>query len=44
MRRARPKLLMRWRYAEAQATVLLCDGFAVLDCERTDVDSKLGDN
>jgi hypothetical protein len=35
---------MRWRYAEAQATVLLCDGFAVLDCERTDVDSKLGDN
>ncbi len=35
---------MRWRYAEAQATVLLNDGFAVLDRERPDVDSKLGDN
>jgi hypothetical protein len=34
---------MRWRYAEAQATVLLNDGFAVLDRERPDVDSKLGD-
>ena len=34
---------MRWRYAEAQATVLLYDdGFAVLDRERSDVDSKLG--
>jgi hypothetical protein len=30
---------MRCRYAEAQATVLLNDGFAVLDCERPDVDS-----
>jgi len=38
------KLLMRWRYAEAQATVLLCDGFAVLDREQPDVDSKLGGN
>jgi hypothetical protein len=31
VRRARPKLSMRWRYAEAQATVLLNDEFAVLD-------------
>jgi hypothetical protein len=38
------KQSMRWRSAEAQATVLLNDGFAVLDCERPDVDSKLGDN
>jgi len=44
VRRARSKLSMRWRYAEAQATVLLNDGFAVLDRERPDVDSKLGDN
>ena len=43
VRRARSKLSMRWRYVEAQATVLLCDdGFAVLDRERPDVDSKLG--
>ncbi len=42
VRRARSKLLMRWRYAEAQATVLLNDGFAVLERERPDVDSKLG--
>ena len=35
---------MRWRYAAAQAIVLLFDGFAVLDCERPAVDSKLGDN
>jgi hypothetical protein len=35
---------MRWRYAEAQATVLLFDGFAVLDRERPDVDTKLGGN
>ncbi len=35
---------MRWRYAEAQATVLLFDGFAVLDRERPDVDSKVGGN
>ncbi len=35
---------MSWRFAEAQATVLLNDGFAVLDCERPSVDSKLGDN
>jgi hypothetical protein len=27
--------LMRWRYAEAQVTVLLYDGFAVLDRERS---------
>jgi hypothetical protein len=33
---------MRWRSAEAQATVLLYDGFAVLDRERSNVDSKLG--
>jgi hypothetical protein len=33
-----------WRYAEAQATVLLCDGCAVLDREYLDVDSKLGGN
>jgi hypothetical protein len=40
VRRARPKLSMRWRYAEAQAIVLLYDdGFAVLDRERHDVDS-----
>jgi hypothetical protein len=38
----RSKLSVRWRYAEAQATVLLFDGFAVLDRERDDVDSKLG--
>jgi hypothetical protein len=44
VRRARSKLSMRWRYVEAQATVLLNDGFAVLDRERPDVDSKLGDN
>jgi hypothetical protein len=44
VRRAWSKLSMRWRYAEAQATVLLNDGFAVLDRERPDVDSKLGDN
>jgi hypothetical protein len=44
VRRARSKLSMRWRYAEAQATVLLNDGFAVLDCERPDVESKLGGN
>jgi hypothetical protein len=42
VRRARSKLSMRWRYAEAQATVLLYDRFAVPDRERTDVDSKLG--
>ncbi len=30
---------MRWLYAEAQASVLLYDGFAVLDRERPDVDS-----
>jgi hypothetical protein len=36
VRRARSKLSMRWRYAEAQATVLLNDGFAVLDRERPD--------
>jgi hypothetical protein len=36
VRRARSKLSMRWRYAEAQATVLLYDGFAVLDHERPD--------
>jgi hypothetical protein len=42
---ARSKLSMRWRYVEAQATVLLNDdGFAVLDCERPDIDSKLGGN
>jgi hypothetical protein len=36
----RSKLSMRWRYAEAQAIVLLYDdGFAVLDRERHDVDS-----
>jgi hypothetical protein len=35
----RSKLSMRWRYAEAQTTVMLCDGFAVLDH-----DSKLGGN
>jgi len=35
---------MRWRYAEAQAIVLLCDGFAVLDREWPNVDSKLGGN
>ncbi len=35
---------MRWRYVEAQTTVLLFDGFAVLDRERPNVDSKLGDN
>ena len=35
---------MPWFYAEVQATVLLYDGFAVLDRERHDVDSKLGDN
>jgi hypothetical protein len=40
VRRARSKLSMRWRYAE----VLYDDGFAVLDRERPDVDSKLGDN
>jgi hypothetical protein len=44
VRRAWSKLSMRWRYAEAQATVLLYDGFAVLDRERSDVDSKLGGN
>ncbi len=44
VRRARSKQSMRWRYVEAQATVLLCDGFAVLNGERPDVDSKLGDN
>jgi hypothetical protein len=44
VRRARSKLSMRWRYAEAQATVLLNDGFAVLERERPDVDSKLGGN
>jgi hypothetical protein len=41
----RLKLSMSWRYAEAQATVLLCDGFAVLGpLERPDVVFKLGDN
>jgi hypothetical protein len=35
---------MRWRYAKAQATVLLCDGFAVLDRERLYVDYKLAAN
>jgi hypothetical protein len=46
VRRVHSKLSMRWRYAEAQATVpvLLCDGFAVLDREWPDVDSKLGGN
>ncbi len=42
VRRARSKLTMRWRHAEAQAIVLLNDGFAVLDRERPDVDSKAG--
>jgi hypothetical protein len=44
VRRARSKLSMSWRYAEPQATVLLNDGFAVLDRERPDVDTKLGGN
>jgi hypothetical protein len=41
---ASSKLSMRWHYVEAHATVLLYDGFAVLDreCEWSDVDSKLG--
>jgi hypothetical protein len=30
------------RYAEAQVTVMLNDGLAVLDRERPDVDSKAG--
>jgi hypothetical protein len=44
VRRARSKPSMRWRYAEAQTTVMLCDRFAVLDRERLDVDTKLGGN
>jgi hypothetical protein len=32
--------VVRWvLIAEAKATVLLFDGFAVLDCERHDIDS-----
>ena len=42
--RARSKLSMAGVTPRRKATVLLFDGFAVLDHERPDVDSKLGGN
>jgi hypothetical protein len=44
VRRARLKLSMRWFYAEAQATVLLNDGFAVLDRERSPMSTSWAAN
>jgi hypothetical protein len=38
------KLSMRWFYAEAQATVLLNDGFAVLDRERSPMSTSWAAN